>query len=206
MPARNSLVIDRPPATPKMMKPMLGGMIGPMIAAEAIRPPERPAPWPERTIIGISSAASAAASATAEPDRLAITQAAKMPTKPRPPFRWPTIAMARLTIRLDSPPSFMISPASMKNGTAIRGKLLAPLMMFWATIWASNRSCCTISATPHRISAKAIGMPIAIEASSVPRKTAMGMAASYRRAPGRPEESRMRRSPDAARPRAPRPP
>jgi hypothetical protein len=44
-------------------------------------------------------------------------------------------------MRLERPPVFMISPASMKNGTAIRGKLSAPLMTFWAMICESNRSC-----------------------------------------------------------------
>ena len=68
MPARNSLVIDTLAATPKMTKPMLGGMIGPMMPAAAISPPERALSCPALTIIGISSAASAAASATAEPD------------------------------------------------------------------------------------------------------------------------------------------
>ena len=56
-------------------------------------------------------------------------------------------------MRFDRPPVFMISPASMKNGTAISGKLSAPLMMFWAMIWASNMSSCSISATPQTSSA-----------------------------------------------------
>ena len=43
-------------------------------------------------------------------------------------------------MRFDRPPVFMISPASMKNGTAISGNESAPLMMFWATIWASKMS------------------------------------------------------------------
>jgi hypothetical protein len=42
----------------------------------------------------------------------------------------------------------MISPASMKNGTASSGKLSAPLITFCARICASNRSRCHISATP----------------------------------------------------------
>ena len=56
-------------------------------------------------------------------------------------------------MRFDRPPVFMISPASMKNGTAISGKLSAPLMMFWAMICASNMSSCSIRATPHMSSA-----------------------------------------------------
>ena len=68
MPARNSLEIDTLAATPKITKPMLGGMIGPMTPQAAIRPPERALSWPALIIIGSSSAVSAAASATAEPD------------------------------------------------------------------------------------------------------------------------------------------
>ena len=56
-------------------------------------------------------------------------------------------------MRFDRPPVFMISPASMKNGTAISGKLSAPLMKFWAMICASKMSRWYISATPHRSSA-----------------------------------------------------
>src|SRR5436190_23076135 len=85
---------------------------------------------------------------------------------------WPTSASATSTIRLASLPRFMISPASMKNGTAISGKLSAPLMMFWATIWESKMSSECISATPQTISANAIGMPSAIAPSKEKVKTA----------------------------------
>ena len=85
---------------------------------------------------------------------------------------WPTSASATLTIRLARPPRFMTSPASMKNGTAIRGKLSAPLMMFWATIWESKMSSECISATPQTISANAIGMPSAMAPSREKVKTA----------------------------------
>jgi hypothetical protein len=47
----------------------------------------------------------------------------------------------------------MISPASMKKGTASSGKLSAPLMKFCARIWASNRSSCHIRPTPLASSA-----------------------------------------------------
>jgi hypothetical protein len=53
---------------------------------------------------------------------------------------WPTSASATSTMRFDKPPVFMISPASMKKGTAISGKLSAPLIMFCAMICASNMS------------------------------------------------------------------
>ncbi len=194
IPARNSLVIETPPTTPNSTKPMLGGMIGPMIEAEAISPPDRAALWPDFSIIGSSRALSAAASARAEPDRLDSRQAARMTTKPSPPRIWPTSAMARSTMRRDRPPVFITSPASMKNGTAISGKLSAPLITFWATIWESNRPRWIISATPLRIRAKAIGMPIAMVPSSDDRKTATTTAQRFLAVRG-PRACRGRRAP-----------
>ncbi len=76
-------------------------------------------------------------------------------------------------MRLARPPLFISSPASMKNGTAISGKLSAPLMMFWATICESKISSECISATPQTISANAIGMPSAIAPSREKVKTAI---------------------------------
>lgn len=80
-------------------------------------------------------------------------------------------------MRRDSPPWFMASPASMKKGTASNGKLSAPLMTFCARICASKRSRCHIRATPHRSSEYAMGTPMAMQASSAPRKMAMVMSA-----------------------------
>lgn len=67
-------------ATPKMMKAMLGGITGAMIPDAAIRPAERAGLWPAATIMGSSSAANIAASATADPDSAAIMTAAKIVT------------------------------------------------------------------------------------------------------------------------------
>ncbi len=80
MPARNSLVIETLAATPKMTKPMEGGMMGAMMPALAIRPPALALSWPAATIIGSSSEASAAVSATAEPDSEAMITAATITT------------------------------------------------------------------------------------------------------------------------------
>jgi hypothetical protein len=111
-----------------------------MIPDAAIRPPARALSCPAATIMGTSSAESAAASATAEPDSAERMQAAMIATYPSPPFTWPTAASATLTMRLERPPVFMISPASMKNGTASSGNESAPLIRFCATICASNIS------------------------------------------------------------------
>ena len=85
----------------------------------------------------------------------------------------PTSAMAKLTMRRDKPPAFITSPASMKNGTASSGKLLAPSITFCASIWASNMLRCHIKAAPHKSKEKAIGTPSAMAASKEPRKIVM---------------------------------
>ncbi|MNP65781.1 hypothetical protein D3C76_1614060 [compost metagenome] len=59
---------------------MLGGMTGAMMLPAAIRPAERPRLCPASTIIGTSNAASAAASATAEPESDASRQDAMIAT------------------------------------------------------------------------------------------------------------------------------
>ncbi len=99
MPARKSLLIDTLAATPNTTKPMDGGMTGAMMPADAISPPARALSWPAFTIMGSSRAASAAVSATAEPDSAASMQAARMATNPRPPRRCPTSVSASLTMR-----------------------------------------------------------------------------------------------------------
>ena len=55
-------------------------MMGAMMPAEAINPAERARSCPAATIIGSSSAVSAAASATAEPESDAMMTAAMMVT------------------------------------------------------------------------------------------------------------------------------
>ena len=79
--------------------------------------------------------------------------------------------MAELTMRRLIPPAFINSPASMKKGTAINGKLSAPLIKFCDTIWVSKLSKCNISATPDTIREKARGMPKAMAANKEPMKT-----------------------------------
>src|ERR1700709_125257 len=78
-------------------------------------------------------------------------------------------------MRFANPPLFINSPASMKNGIAINGKLSAPLMMFCATICESNIPIVLIKAMPQMISANAIGMPSAIAPSNEKVKTAIVM-------------------------------
>ena len=76
----NSLEMDTLAATPKITKPIDGGMMGAMMLADANKPAERALSCPACTIMGNSKADSAAASATAEPDSAAMMTAAMMAT------------------------------------------------------------------------------------------------------------------------------
>ena len=80
IPAMNSFEIDRLAVTPSRMNAMDGGMIGPITEAEATSPTDLPLSCPACTIIGTSSAPSAAASAAAEPESAERMQAAMIAT------------------------------------------------------------------------------------------------------------------------------
>ena len=68
------------------------------------------------------------------------------------------------------PPLFMISPASMKKGIAISGKLSAPDTRFCARICVSKELRLIIRHTPQTSSAKATGMPMNMAPHSDTRK------------------------------------
>ena len=69
---------------------------------------------------------SAATSATALPEISAKNIEAEMLTIDRPPRMNPNTADAKATSRREIPDRFMIAPARMKSGIAIRGNLVAP--------------------------------------------------------------------------------
>src|SRR3954467_246613 len=80
IPARNSFEIETPAATPKITKPMLGGITGAMMPPAAPRTPAEDLLWAAATLHGTSSGAGAAAPAAAEPDSDARKQDARIVT------------------------------------------------------------------------------------------------------------------------------
>ncbi len=68
-----------------------------------------------------------ATSATAEPEISAKNIEAAVVTIDRPPRTKPMMADAKAMSRCEMPEAFMIAPARMNSGIAIRGKLVAPL-------------------------------------------------------------------------------
>ena len=68
-PIMNSLVMERPTVAPSRIKLVLGGMMGPRMAPEAMTPPARPGLYPACAIMGRSRLPRAAASPTELPIR-----------------------------------------------------------------------------------------------------------------------------------------
>ena len=170
MPARNSLVIDMPAVTPKRTKPIEGGITGRNDAAGGYQaggrgsrcsrrrassgsgarqaPPCRP--WPSRTggqRMAADGDVAEAAADVADQRHREVDDAARRP------------------------PAFMNSPARMKKGTAIKGKLSAPSISFCATICESKQPHRTHQRDAADQQANAIGMPSVIAPIREPRKT-----------------------------------
>jgi hypothetical protein len=101
---------------------MLGGMIGPRIAAPAVMTAASSGLYPSRSMAGISMPPTAAAEAAAEPEMVAKSRLVKIVTWPRPPRRWPTSDCDRPIRAPVMPPTFITAPARMKSGMASSGK------------------------------------------------------------------------------------
>ena len=58
---------------------------------------------------------------------------ARTAARPRPPYQWPTIEVAKAIIRRATPPWVRKLPARMKNGIAMISKLSMPVKSLSAT-------------------------------------------------------------------------
>ena len=68
-----------------------------------------------------------------EPDTAANSAQAITPASPNPPYQCPTMVVAKLIMRLATPPWVRKLPARMKNGIAMISKLSMPVNSFSAT-------------------------------------------------------------------------
>jgi len=82
-----------------MIMGILGGMIGPIVAAAAVTAAAKPAPYPWRFMAGIRTEPVALASASAVPENPAMITFVTMTTYASPPRMWPTTAVAKATSR-----------------------------------------------------------------------------------------------------------
>ena len=106
-----------------------------------------------------------------EPDTAANSAQASTPARPRPPYQWPTMLVAKLIIRFATPPWVRKLPARMKNGIAMISNFSMPVNSLSATdssgTWVIvNRKVSTVR--PSEIE---IGMPVSMRMASRPKIT-----------------------------------
>src|ERR687890_1965314 len=116
------------------MAMMLGGIIFAMVDAAATRAAELGGLYPSLFMGGSITRPMAATSALEEPEIPAKNILTTVTTWARPPRMWPTNAWAKLTSRSVTFEDAMISPSSMKKGTASKGTTLMPLNISATTV------------------------------------------------------------------------
>src|SRR5574343_167615 len=117
---------------------------------------------PARTIAGSRIEPIATTVAGDEPDTAANSAQASTPARPRPPYQWPTIDVAKLIIRLATPPWVRKLPARMKKGMAMISNFSIPVKSFRAT--DSSGTCVIVNrkVSTVRPSEMEIGMPVSM--------------------------------------------
>ena len=105
---------------------MLGGIITPSSAEEAIVAAAKFLSYLFFNISGIIIAPTAAAVAALEPEIAAKNAQVTTATIASPPEIWPNKLLHKFTRRLEIPPELIRLPASTKNGIAKRVKLPLP--------------------------------------------------------------------------------
>src|SRR6059058_1734794 len=113
-------------------------MITASVAAEESTAAANSFEYPLLFIAGMRMDPKAAASATAEPEISAKNIDVAMVTSDRAPRIEPNIAEERAISRREMPLAFMIAPARMKSGMAIKGKLVAPVYMAMGALGSAS--------------------------------------------------------------------
>lgn len=106
-----------------------------------------------------------------EPDTAANSAQASTALMPRPPRRWPTMAVAKLIMRRATPPWVRKLPARMKNGIAMISNFSMPVNIFSATDSSGTSVKMNMKLSTVRPSATPTGMPIAMRTTSRPKIT-----------------------------------
>ena len=132
-PAMKSLPTETSAAAPYTTIGSDGGMIGPIVAAAAVRPAAMPIGYLASRIARISTTPRPPASATADPDMPAKIIDAMTLAWQSPPRSQPTITVAKPKMRWVTPALFITCPIRMNSGAATKVKELA-----------ADTSCCTM--------------------------------------------------------------
>src|SRR5699024_6994659 len=146
-----------PAITPYKIKTILGGIMGPIVEAQAIIEVVNPLSYPSFNIVGINIPPIAAAAAIAVPVKAAKNMLLIITTSAKPPGIGPTMIFEKLIRRWEIPPLAIISPASIKSGIATNVKLFVPLKRLLGTLANKLISLAIIPSSEIKAIAKAIG-------------------------------------------------
>ncbi len=166
MPAMNSLPTETLVDTANNTIGIDGGMRMPSEPDVVMTPAPKRFGNPCATIAGKTTEPIATTVAGEEPEIAANNAQATTEASARPPYQWPTIAVANAIMRRATPPWVRKLPARMKNGIAMISKLSMPVNSFRAT--DSVRTSVSVNMKLSTVSPSAIeiGMPVSISDSS----------------------------------------
>ena len=168
---------------------MLGGMMTPMTAEQAVTATVKLMSYPAFRMAGMMMEPSPAASAFEEPEMPAKIMLVTTLTWPRPPGRWPTMAWASRSSMLVMPAQFMRLAARTKNGMASKMKEPYWIIMRWSSMMGVTCGVRMRMGTTEKASAKEIGTRSAMRTTSVPNITQKTVAESSISGPPRPAAS-----------------
>src|SRR5574343_471075 len=162
-------------ATEYMTITMDGGIRMPSAPAVVMMPAPNLLGKPALTMAGSRIEPIATTVAGLEPDTAANRAQASTPARPRPPYQWPTMDVAKLIIRFATPPCVRKLPARMKKGMAMISNFSIPVKSFRAT--DSSGTCVIVNrkVSTVRPSEMEIGMPVSIRMASRPKITSAFM-------------------------------
>ena len=109
-----------------------GGIRMPRAPEVVMTPAPKRGGKPALTIAGNRIEPIAMTQAGDDPESAAKIAHASTAARPRPPYQWPTSEVAKVIIRLATPPWVRKLPARMKNGIAMISKFSSPVKSFSA--------------------------------------------------------------------------
>ncbi len=158
-------------ATEYMTMTIDGGIRMPSAPEVAMTPAPNLFGKPALTIAGSRIEPIATTVAGLEPETAANSAQASTPARPRPPYQWPTMLVAKLIIRFATPPWVRKLPARMKNGMAMISNFSIPVNNLSATDSSGTWVIMNRKERTVRPSEIEIGMPVSMRTASRPKIT-----------------------------------
>ena len=179
MPPVNNAAMETPVTDPTVIKTRLGGMVSvcaPVVASKATRSPSLAPRW---RISGNSTGATAAISATLEPEMPDTRYMAPISTNDRPPRTCPTRLAKKATMARAMPVISISSPKNTNSGTANKMRCDMPSSIRPTSTVNGNVVVKARKPKVARPKATPIGVPISTVTAVTPTKYSSKLAVPY---------------------------